>query len=159
MAIAEDIEARVQALAEQNEALLREIKILREELAILKKGLFGRKSERLERGQLAMFAEGEEGEPTAQAPSPAETKPKKAKRKGHGRAPFALDVPRETIELDLGAEERACPCCGKEMRVAGWAATGTRTPSRGSRRREGERTEDSKPRESSGTVGRRAGER
>ncbi len=123
MAIAEEIEARVEALAEQNEALLRENKILREELAILKKGLFGRKSERLERGQLAMFAEGEEGEPTAQAPSPSEAKPKRAKRKGHGRAPFAPDVPRETIELDLGAEERACPCCGKEMRVIGEEVT------------------------------------
>ncbi len=119
----EEIEARYQALAEQNEALLRENKILREEIAILKKGLFGRKTERLDPGQLAMFAGNEDGEPAPLPTSCAEAKTKKAKPKGHGRAPFAPHVPRETIELDLSAEERACPCCGKQMRVIGEEVT------------------------------------
>lgn len=103
-------------LLERNDALERENKILREELAILKKGLFGRKSERIDSRQLAMFAGGEpaeQGQPVVR-----ETSTKKNK-KGHGRAPFAADVPRETTELELPKEELTCTCCGKEMQLIG----------------------------------------
>ena len=110
------MESEIEALAEKNVSLERENKILREEVALLKHGLFGRKTERLDPGQLAMFAGEQEGEPV---PAPANAKVKKQKRKGHGRAPFAPHVPRETIELDLATQERACPSCGKEMRAIG----------------------------------------
>ncbi len=111
-----ELESKIESLAEKNVSLERENKILREEVALLKYGLFGRKTERLDPGQMAMFAGEDEGEPT---PAPTDAKVKKQKRKGHGRAPFAPHVPRETIELDLAAEERACPSCGKEMRAIG----------------------------------------
>ena len=50
-----ELESKIESLAEQNVSLERENKILREENALLKHGLFGRKTERLEHGQLAMF--------------------------------------------------------------------------------------------------------
>lgn len=110
------MESRIESLAEKNVQLERENKILREEVALLKNGIFGRTTERLDPAQMAMFAGEHEAEPT---PAPADPKTKRHKRKGHGRTPFAPDVPRETVELDLPAEERACPSCGKEMCAIG----------------------------------------
>jgi len=113
--LAAEIDAKIDALVERNEALERENKILREQLAILKKGLFGRKTERLEAGQLAMFV-GSDGPEQAPAANPTPcTQGKGKKRKGHGRAPFGADVPREIVDLDLPDEDRSCPCCGKQM--------------------------------------------
>ena len=117
--IAAEIESKDELLAERVVVLERENKILREEIALLKKGLFGRKTERLDPDQLAMFAGGVDPEqaPAVTATSPSEEKGKK--RKGHGREPFGANVPREMVELDLSHEERACPRCGKEMREIG----------------------------------------
>jgi hypothetical protein len=56
------LKAQLAELAEKLVALERENKILREENAILKQGRFGRSSERLDPGQLALFA----AEPTGQ---------------------------------------------------------------------------------------------
>lgn len=111
-----ELESKVESLAEKNVSLERENKILREENALLKHGLFGRKTERLDPGQMAMFAVEEGG---VEAPEPDKKKGKKNKRKGHGRAPFAPHLPRETIDLDLAQDERACPDCGKQMRPIG----------------------------------------
>ena len=122
MAIVEELEHKVSSLLAEKEeqeqrviALARENKILREELEILKKGLFGRKTERLEPGQLGMFLSGASSvapEQEAESTLPAKTK---KKPKGHGRAPFPAHIPRETIRFDVAEEERVCPCCGKEM--------------------------------------------
>ena len=122
MATATESDSKIELLVRCIDALERENKILREEIALLKNGVFGRKTERLDPAQMAMF-EGS-GEPVAAPVEPAagtresESEPKQ-KRKGHGRAPLSPDLPRETIDLDLTPEERACPCCGKEMRLIG----------------------------------------
>ena len=113
-----ELESKIESLADKNVSLERENKILREELALLKHGLFGRKTERLDPSQIAMFA-GEEGEQAGADAAPQGAKVEKHKRKGHGRAPFAPHVPRETIELDVAAEDRACHACGKEMHAIG----------------------------------------
>ena len=116
--IAPEVQELLDKLEERNTALERELKILREENEILKRGLFGRKTERLEAGQLAMFLAGE-GEPTQAedaAPAPQE---RKKKNKGHGRAPFGAHLPRETIEVDVDESERDCPSCGKAMQPIG----------------------------------------
>ena len=109
----------LQQTAERSETLARENKILREEIAILKRGLFGRSSERLEPGQLRIFEDGEidfeqviEADP---APSPKGPKAKK----GHGRGNFPEHLPREVIDLDVPEDERVCPTCGAEMRGFG----------------------------------------
>ena len=104
-------------------SLERENKILRDELAILKQGLFGRKSERLDPGQLALFLRGDES--VADAPAIVESSSSEASavRKqaapGHGRSHFPEHLPRDTIPLDVPEAERACPCCGKQMRAIG----------------------------------------
>jgi transposase len=118
MVIAPEVQELLDKLEERNTALERELKILREENEILKRGLFGRKTERLEAGQLAMFLAGD-GEPTQAedaAPAPQE---RKKKNKGHGRAPFGAHLPRETIEVDVDESERDCPSCGKAMQPIG----------------------------------------
>lgn len=106
--------------ADRNVALERENKILRDELAILKQGLYGRRSERLEPGQLALFVNGEQARaeepPVTESASNARSLPAES---GHGRARFAPDLPRETIELDVPQAERVCPCCGKVMPLIG----------------------------------------
>jgi len=112
--IATDIEAKLDRIIEQNEALTIENKILREELAVLKRGMFGRRSERLEPGQLGFF---EAGKMPEAVPSPPAPKPKK--KAGHGRAPFSPSLLREVIELDIPEAERLCGCCGKPMKRIG----------------------------------------
>ena len=98
-------------------ALERENKILREEIEILKKGLFGRKTERFTPGQLGLYLS-DTGKQEEEAPAVPESTGRK-RRKGHGRAPFGDSLPRETVELDLDASERGCPDCGKEMQPIG----------------------------------------
>ena len=115
MTIAPDIEAKLARLIEQNEALIRENKILREEVAILKKGLFGRRSERLEPGQLS-FIETPSPAGSTEPAKQAEPKPKKT---GHGRAPFPPNLLREKVELDVAEADLLCPCCGKLMKRIG----------------------------------------
>jgi transposase len=118
MAIGEEIEQRLESLLakkdEQIAMLARENKILHQELAILRKGLFGRKTERLDPGQLTLYmsTDVEQDSPVS---SEQAAVPTKKKCKGHGRAIFASDIPREAIGLDLNARERACPVCGREM--------------------------------------------
>jgi transposase len=118
--IAHDIEAKLDKLIEQNEALARENKILRDELTLLKRGLFGRRSERLEGGQLDIFGDSAE----LPLPTPSEiAEPKPRKKPGHGRAPFPAHLPREVIELDVAAAERECTGCGKPMKRIGEEVT------------------------------------
>ena len=108
---------------EQIVALERENKILREQLAILKQGLFGRRTERLDPGQLNLYLNGATAEdaladtPPAIAEAPAAQHAKTDR--GHGRRHFAEHLPREVIELDVPETERACPDCGKAMRAIG----------------------------------------
>jgi len=120
VAIASEIEAKLERLLEMNEALTREVKILREENALLKRGMFGRRSERLDPGQLGFFETDEDDAPEL----PRKKEPAKPKRKtGHGRAPFSPNLPREVIELDLPADAHSCGSCGKEMRKIGEEVT------------------------------------
>ena len=121
MASTVDIERALASLAERNEALERENKILREQLAALKQARFGRSTERIDAGQLGLFLDGvpsEAEDADRGAPAPAATSGRKAK-KGHGRAPFAADLPRRTIDLDVPEADRLCPCCGKMMQLIG----------------------------------------
>jgi transposase len=104
------------------DALLRENKILRDELAVLKLGVFGRRSERIEPGQLDLYRQGSAPDPDlpqTPAPTTGVSAPPCAENHGHGRARFSESLPREIIELDLPEAERACPDCGKTMRAIG----------------------------------------
>jgi len=103
------------------DALERENKILRDEVALLKLGLFGRRSERLDPGQLDLYVKPAEGASAEEPPAIAAVpEADHAKRKpGHGRARFAAHLPREVIALDVPEAERICPDCKKPMRAIG----------------------------------------
>jgi transposase len=107
---------------ERSVALERENKILREELAVLKQGLFGRRTERIAPGQLDMYLLGSAHDlvlqQTVSAPT-NETAPSRPPVRGHGRAQFPEHLPREVVELDVPEAERICPDCGKPMRSIG----------------------------------------
>jgi len=111
---AKEKETQYKQLTQEHTALTIENKILREENAILKRGMFGRRSERLEPGQLGFF---EAGTAPTEVPTPPAPKPKK--KVGHGRAPFSPNLLREVIELDVPETERLCGCCGKPMKLIG----------------------------------------
>ncbi len=107
-------------VTERNVALERENKILREELTILKQGLFGRRTERIDPGQLDLYRQGFPLELSLpESPAPTNRTAKPTAKRGHGRTQFPEDLPRETVELDVPEEERACPDCGKAMRAIG----------------------------------------
>ena len=98
---------RLEVVAEKYEALLRENKILREELAHPKQWRCGRSSERIEPGQLGLF----EGDAPRELHEPTDTTPSKRKKKpSHGRAFFPEHLPRNTSVLELDESERSCDC-------------------------------------------------
>jgi len=107
-----DCHALIAALANDNHSLQSRIDYLARQL-------FGRKSERIDPNQLALFEPAQ-----AQAPAQAEedeemetiTRPK---RKGHGRKPLPKDLPRERVVHDLTPEEKLCPECGTERKAFG----------------------------------------
>ena len=118
-----DIERALASLAERNDALERENKILREQLALLKQARFGRSTERMDAGQLGLFLGDASPGATAATPSAPASAPSAKAKKGHGRAPFASHLPREVIELDVPEADRLCPCCGELMQLIGTDVT------------------------------------
>jgi transposase len=113
------LEDKVESLIECKRALTLENKILRDQLDILKKGLFGRKSERIDSGQMD-FLKSEETQDVAPPEAP-EAKPKK--KPGHGSAKFAANIPRDVTKVDLAEADKICPCCGKAMKLIGEEVT------------------------------------
>jgi transposase len=121
---APDTQRLIQALEERANALERENKILREELALLKQHLFGRRSERLQPGQAGLFGLGDLREAAVEAAQAQQTSPTPStKTKGHGRAAFPEHLPRETVQLTVPEEQRVCPDCGQAMRPIGQDVT------------------------------------
>jgi transposase len=90
---------------------------LREVLAARNRRLFGRKSEKLNAEEQAawLFNEAE-----LDAPRPpsgdggCEKITYTVTRRKRGRKPISEALKRKIIEHDLSAEEKTCPCCGKE---------------------------------------------
>ena len=91
------------------------------EIAMLRKQLFGRRSEKVSPNQLVMFTEvlqtlaplkPESTEPPAPAPAIQEKK----KRPAQKRRPLA---PTQTIEIRVDAAQRACPKCQGERGAIG----------------------------------------
>lgn len=120
MVIALEAQGIIDKLAERNTALERENKILREQLALIRQHMFGRRTERIEAGQLGLFSIEGLGAQAAEAAATLEKARKRHRKpKGHGRAPFPAHLPRERVECSVPEEERSCPDCGKEMRKIG----------------------------------------
>ena len=96
------LEQRARTLEERANTLERENKILREELALLRQHIFGRRSERLEPGQMGLFGLDELAQAAVEAAQAQErARMPSAKPKGHGRAAFPDHLPRETVALTV----------------------------------------------------------
>ena len=122
--IAPTIQETVEKQQERIVALERENKILREQLALLRQHMFGRRTERLEPGQLGLFANAGLAEAAAEAAATLESVPQRSRKpKGHGRAAFSAHLPRETVVCSVPEEDRTCPDCGKAMQRIGTEIT------------------------------------
>ena len=121
MPVTEELSAKLDEALALIDALRKEIEVLREQNQLLRQARFGRRSERMEPGQLDLFRTGEAPllpEPTSTLPAA----PKK-KKKGHGRSPLPAHLPRNVIVLDVPQEERVCSCCGGALHAIGTEVT------------------------------------
>ena len=113
----------ITALLTQNASLLEQNRYLREQLDLLKRHIFGHRTEKLPvslGGVAPMDLFGKElptGDDASATPAkihvPAHDRVKDSKA-GHGRAVLPENLPCEEILLDVSPEEKLCPCCGKE---------------------------------------------
>jgi transposase len=105
-------------LRQQNLLLLDRNRYLTEQLELLKRHIFGHKSEKLPAslnpsGSMDLF-----GQPVSADASTATvaiaSHERTVRPKGHGRAVLPENLPCEEIILDVPPEEKICPCCGKD---------------------------------------------
>lgn len=130
------------------DALLRLIEKLKDEnnrqalkLARMLRERYGKRSEKLDPGQLSLFMasvsaedrgaeEGLEGKPGEGAAEPDTLrlelealreikKKKRPDRKRTGRNPLPENLPRETVRVEVAVEKRCCDACGREKAVIG----------------------------------------
>lgn len=93
----------------------RQVEQLGHRLDLLLRRLYGPRSERVDPGQLLLFAE-----PAATLAPPPESPPEPSPRsrarpvKGHGRRPLPADLPRDRRVHEVPPDQRACPECGHD---------------------------------------------
>jgi len=100
----------------------REILTLKCQLETLRRRIFGRKSEKIDPNQLALFEDlTRQLEEAEKASSPESAKNNgqvngngTGRKKGHGRRPLPADLPRERIELPPAEQDLTCPCCDQD---------------------------------------------
>jgi transposase len=100
-----------------------QIEKLRNELELLQRYLYGRRSERhaLDPGQGRLFEQPADGEPPVpELPEAAEEEiTYRRRRPGHGWSELPQHLPREEVLLDVPEAERTCGCCGVLMQKIG----------------------------------------
>ncbi len=115
-----EIESKLAALIERNEALEHENKILHELVAELRQWRFGKSSERLEPGQLTFLETGMEPPEDAQSSTEEVDSKRRRKKKGaHGRGNLPKGLRRVETVLDVPEDERVCSCCGGPLHLIG----------------------------------------
>jgi transposase len=111
---AEFAEERVAELLEELARRDRENQLLKQEVARLKKCLFGPRTEKVDPAQLHLdFVPEEETPPPFADEAPDDETPPatKRKRRRNGRAPLPANLPRERIEHHPDPEDLICSCC------------------------------------------------
>jgi transposase len=97
-----------------------EIKQLREELELLKRYLFGRRSERhLPDSRQGTLPFGNTPQESVSLPATAEEEIVYRRRRGHGWSKLPAHLPREEVLVDVPEHERRCFTCGKPMQRIG----------------------------------------
>lgn len=94
---------------------------LQAELELLKRCIFGRRSERhVPDPRQSLLPLGDDGEATAPPPPvSAEEITYRRRRRGHGWSQLPKHLPREEVLLDVPEDERQCPDCGQPMQRIG----------------------------------------
>src|SRR4051794_19732317 len=76
--------------------------------------VYGRRSERLDPSQLALFADAAAAAPSTPAASADATQGAgRRRRPGHGRQRLPEHLTRRDVRHELTEAERLCPCCGE----------------------------------------------
>ena len=104
---------------------------LEHHLQQLLRRIYGRSSEKIDAGQMALFAEMLEQLQGPQTGSPAPVTPPVppapqaagASGGGHGRRRLPADLPRQRVVHDLPEGQKPCPCCGKMRQKIGEEVT------------------------------------
>lgn len=98
------------------------IEQLREELALYRRKLFGRSSERFvdDESQLRLFETGDEPTNGDEIEDDQENdSPKKRRRRKKKSEKIPAHLKRKVIEADVSPQQRMCSCCGEEMPIIG----------------------------------------
>lgn len=119
---AQHVLSQMASVCEQQQ---QELARLKEELELLKRFCFGRRSERFveDPGQGRLFEEPADAPapPPAAADDPAhfEEIHYRRRRHGHGWGRLPDHLPRQEVLVDLPEDQRQCPCCGEPMQRIG----------------------------------------
>ena len=97
---------------------------LQTQLEWFKRHTFGRRSEKLDANQLALFegmtnTEEQEKNDSAESDPTGVDVAEKSKNHRNGRRPLPAHLPRERIEYDPPKEDLICSCCGQAKQVMG----------------------------------------
>lgn len=115
------LDEKIAELQATNERLIRELADRQSIIDALLRRLYRPKTERVDADQLLLFEGVAAGTlpppPAPPVPTPAAEVAKK--KPGHGRTPFAPDLPRETVATDVPEEDRVCSTCGEELKLLG----------------------------------------
>jgi len=123
----EALQEIIRHLVESVDALERRNKQLAHRLECLLRSHYGKKSEKIDPGQLLLafqdLEESTESEPEEKIEETEEEAPAARKRRKRGRKRLPENLPRERIEHDLPPEQRVCSCCGAEKEKIGEEVT------------------------------------
>lgn len=110
----------------------REILNLKGQLEVLRRRIFGRKSEKIDPNQMALFedltrrlaeAEKAASDEATDTPNDKDKGKGKGRRNGGGRRPLPPDLPRNEIVHEPDEHDRTCPCCHQSMTRIGEEVT------------------------------------
>jgi len=115
----EELQSLVIDFAELQQNSEAEIKLLQEEISILKHRLFGRKSEKLPAGsgQLLLFNEAEAGTAEDSGAAPGNIAVPAHERRRGCRKPLPENLPRVEALHDLTDEQKLCACGEQKSRI------------------------------------------
>jgi transposase len=98
------------------------IEQLQAEIELLKRYLYGRRSERFveDPAQGRLFEQPAGSPPSPELPEAAQEEISfLRRRKGHGWSELPAHLPREEVKIDVPEAERLCPCCNEPMQRIG----------------------------------------
>jgi len=115
--VIEELQDKCAQQEQQIAELLAKLNWYEEQFRLSQQKKYGRSSEQTDQEQLQIFNEAESlANSSAPEPELEEITYKRRKQKGHREAKLE-DLPVETIEYHLPAEEQFCSCCNHELHV------------------------------------------